>query len=98
MSSKLSKRGQESSEGAQGRIGLLAPRAGCHCLSRVYTVNKTSFRRGLLKIEFDGSEESVIAAWDLVQKEVFIKVDVSFSKRNLLQDVIYNYVGYPVTL
>jgi len=58
----------------KGRIGLFERREpdAIVCLV-VYTVNKTSFRRGLLKIEFDGSgRECPLRAWDLGPKRSFL--------------------------
>jgi hypothetical protein len=57
-----------------GRIGLFERREpdAIFCLV-VYTVKETSFRKGLLKIEFDGSGgECPLRAWDLGPKRSFI--------------------------
>ncbi|KAH8800154.1 heterokaryon incompatibility protein-domain-containing protein [Xylogone sp. PMI_703] len=58
----------------QGRIALFEREEpdAIICLI-VHTVNKTSFRSGLLKIELEGSErESVLKAWDLGPKRSFM--------------------------
>lgn len=58
----------------KSRIGLFERREpdAIICLV-VYTVKKTSIRRGLLKIEFDGSgRECLLRAWDLGSKRSFI--------------------------
>ena len=58
----------------KGRIGLFERREpdAIICLV-IYIVKKTSFRRGLLKIEFDGSgRECLLRAWDLGSKRSFI--------------------------